>query len=221
MTAENKTALGLHPQERLVDLGVAGLRLIQRQDFFCPGEDSALLAAFAEISPADKVLELGCGNGSVLLLLYGKEPAATFHGVEIMPACASLAKRSVRLNNLEKNIKIFCDDARSFAPPQSDNSLYDKIICNPPYKVAGSGRISPVAERAAAIFQLNGSAADFLQAAARLLKKGGKAFFVLPENSAKEAVKSAEAVGLHLQRLQTHTGKRQSGKAICLLELEK
>ncbi len=227
---KKEKAFRLRPQERLIDLGAGGLRLIQRQDFFCPGEDSALLAAFAEIEPRDRVLDMGCGNGAVLFLIHARAPAAELHGVEIMPACAELARRNIHLNNLadldtpdmpdEKShggIKIFCADIRSFAPPKS-NALYDKIVCNPPYAAAGSGRQSPVAEKAAAIFQLHGDLKDFFAAARRLLKPNGKAFFVLPQANAEQGISAAAACGLRLTKFQTHRGERHPDKALSLLE---
>lgn len=227
---KKERAFSLRPQERLINLGVGGLRLIQRQDFFCPGEDSAWLAEFAEIAPHDRVLDMGCGNGAALFLIHAKAPAATLHGVEIMPACAELARRNVYLNNLDEpdkpdkaeakshgGIKIFCADIRSFAPPET-KTLYDKIVCNPPYAAAGSGRQSPVAEKAAAIFQLHGGLRDFFAAARRLLKPDGKAFFVLPFANAEQAVSAAAACGLRLTKSQIRQGKRHSDKALSLLE---
>ena len=224
MSDIDKMTACLRAGERLDDLCAGGLKLIQRQDFFCLGEDSVLLADFAHISADDKVLELGCGNGGVLLLLHAKAPAAQLHGVEIMPACADLAKRNVRLNGLDKQIEIFCADARSFAPPTSNKALYDKydkIVCNPPYAPAGSGRLSPVAERSAAIFQLHGDLADFIKTSARLLKPEGRAFFVLPASSAEQGVEAAAGCGLKLIKSETRREKRRPGKAITLLEFHK
>lgn len=221
MTDIDKTTYCLRAGERLDQLGAGGLKLIQRQDFFCLGEDSVLLASFAAISGDDKVLELGCGNGGVLLLLHAKAPAACLHGVEIMPACADLAKRNVRLNGLEQQIKIFCDDARGFTPPPNDRKLYDKIICNPPYAPVGSGRLSPVAEKAAAIFQLHGGLADFFETSARLLKPEGRVFFVLPASSAEQGAEAAANCGLRLVQSKTYHEKRRSEKAVTLLEFRK
>ena len=59
--------------ERIDDLQLKGLKIIQNKEAFCYGVDSVFLSDFArEIKIGSKVLDLGAGNGILGLLLLRK-----------------------------------------------------------------------------------------------------------------------------------------------------
>lgn len=60
----------INDNERVDDLQLNGLKIIQNEDAFCYGIDSVLLSDFAkEIKDNSNVLDLGTGNGIIGLLL--------------------------------------------------------------------------------------------------------------------------------------------------------
>ena len=81
---------------RTDDLGRKGCRILQDPASFCFGEDAVLLASFADPGPADRVLDLGCGNGILLILLAARERGGSYAGLEILPEATGLARRSGR-----------------------------------------------------------------------------------------------------------------------------
>jgi tRNA1Val (adenine37-N6)-methyltransferase len=202
--------------ERLDDLYRCGLKLIQQPRYFCIGSDAVLLADFAEICAEDRVLEAGCGNGGLLLLLYTKNTAADYLGLEIMANSAELAQRNLRLNGLEDKISIVCGDFRNLH--RADIGKFDKIICNPPYSPLSACRLSSVPERAAARFELNGNLADFFQAAAKNLKPEGSFYLVIPSRRTAETASAAAAAGFFCRRKRQVLAAKTAEPLLCLWE---
>ena len=60
--------------ERLDDLQLGGLGLIQDPDKFCFGVDAVLLSDFAKVRQGETVVDRGTGNGIIPVLLAGKKP---------------------------------------------------------------------------------------------------------------------------------------------------
>ena len=144
----------LRPGERIDDLQrenrsslqQCGLRIIQDPSRFCFGMDAVLLAAYVQMKKARRGLDLGTGNGIIPILLSDRTDCAHLTGLEIQPASADLAKRSVALNGLQDRISIVQGDIRE-ADRIFAAASFDFITCNPPYRTIGSGRVSGKAEQ--------------------------------------------------------------------------
>ena len=147
-TAGSDTGSGVHgsadlvrPGERVDDLQRAGLRIIQDPELFCFGMDAVLLSAYVQMKKARRGLDLGTGNGIIPILLSDRTDCLSLTGLEIQEASADLAKRSVALNGLGDRISIVRGDIRE-ADRIFAAASFDFITCNPPYRQAGSGRIT-------------------------------------------------------------------------------
>ena len=129
------------PGERIDDLQRNGLRILQDPARFCFGMDAVLLASYVQMKKARRALDLGTGNGILPLLLSARTDCARLTGLEIQPASADLAARSVALNGLEDRIDIVQGDIRE-AGRLFKAASFDFITCNPPYRPVGTGRVS-------------------------------------------------------------------------------
>ena len=144
----------LRPGERIDDLQrenrsslqQCGLRIIQDPSRFCFGMDAVLLAAYVQMKKARRGLDLGTGNGIIPILLSDRTDCAHLTGLEIQPASADLAKRSVALNGLQDRISIVQGDIRE-ADRIFAAASFDFITCNPPYRTIGSGSVSGKADQ--------------------------------------------------------------------------
>ena len=150
MTIMNKMNMPddlVFPGERVDDLQRAGLRIIQDPARFCFGMDAVLLSAYVQMKKARRGLDLGTGNGIIPILLSNRTDCSSLTGLEIQPASASLAERSAALNGLQDRITIVRGDIRE-ADRIFAAASFDFITCNPPYRTAGSGKITGSAESA-------------------------------------------------------------------------
>lgn len=195
LTAEQRTLV--RDGEKLDDLYRCGLKLIQQPRYFCVGSDAVLLADFTRPRAGERILEAGCGNGALLMLLYVKCPQARYVGVEVMENSADLAYRNLRLNGLTETLRVVRADFRTWAP---EHGPFDQIVCNPPYFPRGTCRVSKVPERAAARFEMNGTLTEFFAAAAAALTPRGCFSLVVPAVRRQEVLAAAEAARLFCQR---------------------
>ena len=135
-----------------------GLRIIQDPARFCFGMDAVLLSAYVQMKKARRGLDLGTGNGIIPILLSDRTDCEHLTGLEIQPASADLAKRSVALNGLQDRISIVQGDIRE-ADRIFAAASFDFITSNPPYRTAGSGKVSGKGNRKAGT-QDGGKSAD-------------------------------------------------------------
>ena len=165
----NETDL-LLPGERIDDLQLQNLRILQSPDAFRFGLDAVLLADFAAVRPGFRVCDLGTGTGILPLLLLGRAKGDLFcDAVEIQIDAADRAKRTMRLNGVQDRITVHCRDLRdvkSFLP----HAGYDLVICNPPYSADDSALHSPSAALRTARTEGECTFEDIAAAAAYLTK---------------------------------------------------
>lgn len=166
-------------EETLDEILDGRLRVFQNKKGYRFSLDSLMLAHYVSLKPRTRTIDLGCGNGIILLILAKCFPGVQFAGLEIQEKLAFLARKNSRLNDLEKRVEIVTGDARhikNLFPPCS----FETVIFNPPYRKLNSGRINPLEEKAIARHEIIGSLKDFLNASQYLLKPGGKVFTIYP-----------------------------------------
>lgn len=129
----------LEEDERIDDLEYNGLKIIQNKKGFCFGIDSVLLSDFAkDIKKDANVLDLGTGTGIISILLCAKTNIKHITGVEIQKDVYNMAKKSIKLNNLENRFEIINEDIKKINKVFMPNS-FDAIVTNPPYKKNNTG----------------------------------------------------------------------------------
>ncbi|MDD4503259.1 MAG: tRNA1(Val) (adenine(37)-N6)-methyltransferase [Clostridiaceae bacterium] len=154
-----------------------GYRIIQKSHSFRYGVDSVLLADFADIKQRHSVIDLGTGTGVIPILIYSRKKPTEITAVEIQKDMADMAERSIKLNGLEKSIKVLCMDLRD-TPKILGKAGYDCVVTNPPYVKKECGINNPSETKAIARFEIMCSLEEVLMTARELLKPGGKLFMV-------------------------------------------
>lgn len=163
--------------ERIDDLQLGGLKIIQDTRGFCFGIDAVLLADFAKDAISQNTLDLCSGNGIVAILLAGKTATPHIHALEIQAGATKLAKRSIELNGLSDRITAVCADARN-APKIFKGNSFDVITCNPPYMPLRDGLHNISDSKAIARHEIACTLEDIISVSSQLLRIKGKLFLV-------------------------------------------
>ena len=168
----------LGENERLDDLQVGGLKIIQDKEKYSFTSDSALLANFINAKKTDHCIEVGCGSGVISILLSYKCNPNKIVAFEIQSSAASLAERNVVLNNLSEKIKVVnapIQEFKNYVNPES----FDVVFTNPPYmKVNKDSLINEKEEIAISRHEVKLSLNELIENSAKLLKFGGKFYLV-------------------------------------------
>ncbi|MCL2353009.1 MAG: tRNA1(Val) (adenine(37)-N6)-methyltransferase [Defluviitaleaceae bacterium] len=186
--------------ERVDDLQLDGLRIIQHPDYFAFGTDAVLLSNFAQVHKGQRHLDLCTGSGIVPILLTSKTKGESFAGVEILEYMAGMAARSVALNGLCGKLSIVKGDLRDKAlfPKVS----FDVITANPPYMPVGGGAASVNDHKAIARHEVMCKLEDVIEAASRLLVPNGKFYMIHRPSRLGEIFSLFERYGLAAKVLQ-------------------
>jgi len=149
-------------------------RLFQKQRGHRWSLDDLVTAwvATRELDPATplRALDLGCGLGSVLLMVAWKLPHANVTGIEAQPDRAAMGRRSIAYNGAEARCQILDGDLREVAIA----GPFDLITGTPPYFPIGTGTESTKTHAAPARFEHRGGVEDYLAVAARSLAPEGR-----------------------------------------------
>ena len=167
----------LRPGERLDDLQLGGLELIQNPSKFCFGVDAVFLSDFAKVKPGETVLDMGTGNGIIPVLLAGKTKGKHFTGLEIQAETAEMARRSVAHNHLEDRISIVTGDIKEAAALYGAAS-FEVITVNPPYMIGEHGLKNNNEAKYIARHEVYCTLQDVVEQSAKLLKDKGRFYMV-------------------------------------------
>ena len=178
LTGRGLTVGNLKENERIDNLEIENLKIIQRKDGFCFGIDSVLLSDFAKnIKNGCNVLDLGTGTGILGFLLIAKTKLKKVIGVEIQNEIADMALRSIKMNNLEDKFEIINSNIKDLDKKlKLDN--YDVIITNPPYKKMNSGAINENKIKLISRHEVEANLSDYIKMSFKLLKDKGSLFMV-------------------------------------------
>ena len=155
-----------------------GLGVWQDPDGYRFGTDSVLLARFARVHSGARVLDMGCGDGVIALLLSAHTRSREIVGVEIREDAARRAQRSVARNGLQARVTIHHMDFED--GDMASLGQFDVVVCNPPYRTVTQGEVSPNASRRAARCELHTTLAGFMRAAAKRLAAKGRLYIIYP-----------------------------------------
>jgi tRNA1Val (adenine37-N6)-methyltransferase len=168
----------LEANERIDDLEFKNLKIIQNKDGFCFGIDSVLLSDFAKnIKKDSMVLDLGTGNGIIPILLCGKTKLKKVTGIELQEEVAKMAKKSIKLNNLEDKFNVINENILNLNKIYK-NQTFDVIVSNPPYKKKDTGIINENEKKIISRHEISASLEDFIKISKDLLKDKGEFYMV-------------------------------------------
>ena len=159
--------------ERIDELNLDGLKIIQNEEEFMYGTDAVILSDFVTVGKKTSVLDLCTGNGIIPILLYAKYRPERITGIEYFENIADRARRSLEINAISDKIDIICGDIKNIERYIKRES-FDYVSANPPYMVSDSGFINKNDFKKAARHEILCDLEDVVKAAAYSLKYGGR-----------------------------------------------
>lgn len=188
--------------------------------------DTILLAHFARFSPRAKVLEMGCAQGAVSLILAkrrsikmadGDSEMPPIEGIDIQKDLVELAKRNAVLNGLAEQTDFRVRDLRNHRADYAAGA-FDAVIMNPPYDEPGRSRPSPSDAMAAAMHGSECSLSDVVGASRYLLKNRGKLFLVIRAKRTGELFGLLNEANLRPKRMRAVHPKPDREASVVLVE---
>jgi tRNA1Val (adenine37-N6)-methyltransferase len=207
-------------QSRTIDTILGGaLTIVQPECGYRFAIDSILLARFVRPPQRARVLELGAGCGVVSIILAALHHSNEIVAVELQPRLAAMIAHNAALNGTAA-VRGICADVRQTIAGLIP-SAFDFVLVNPPYRVAQRGRESPNLERRAARSGNGAALIDFIGAAARYAKHGGKVAFVFTASRTAELIAEMKQRSLEPKRLRFVHSRAGEAATMVLVEARK
>ena len=203
------------------DLNQFDLQLFQPRHGYRYSLDPLLLARFCpEVKPSGSIVDLGTGCGIISLVLARLNSSASVTAVENNPEMATLAERNIQHNHLAERVSVLAEDVIGLRK-NYPVSTFDLVVSNPPFRTAGSGKVSPRAGRDAARHETTACLADFFAVAKYLVKPSGKICFIQLPSRLPEFMALAAELKLSILRLRMIHSNAESPATMFMAELAK
>jgi len=193
------------------------IRITQDRTGYRFSIDAVLLAYFADPRSGDKVLDLGTGCGIIPLILAYRQPNIVIYGVEVQTELAELAVSNVRENQLEDRITVFCTDMKLLRTAMTAGPA-DLVVCNPPFRRQGSGRINPDAQRAVARHEIKANLGDIIQTSHRMLRTGGRLVLIYTAGRLTDILSRMRTDGIEPKFIRMIHSRQDTEAALILIE---
>lgn len=177
------------------------------------GTDGVLLGAWADVTKANHVLDIGTGTGLIALMLAQRSKAKVT-AVEIDEDACTQAINNVGLSPWKERIEVIRTDIRTYKPER----LFDCVVSNPPYFV--NSLKSPNEQRSVARHTDTLSYRKLLQSAANMMTKDGIFSVILPFEALNEFWSTAMEFHLYPSRQTAVLSKPNTPAKRVLLELK-
>lgn len=163
--------------ERLDDLQLNGLYIIQNPNEYCFTSDAVLLANEVKVRKGAKVCDLGTGSGIIPILLAAKTELSSVTGVELQEYQVDMATRSVEYNHLEDRVNIVHGDIRE-GRKLLGSGVFDVVVSNPPYGILGTGDMKISEGVARSRYEITVTLEEIIKTAHEIVKFGGKVYII-------------------------------------------
>jgi len=197
--------------ERINQLFSTDIKIIQNREVFSYSVDSVLLSRFPRFPKNGLIVDFCAGNGAVGLFASSRTKAKIL-SVEIQERLADMAERSVRLNGLEEQMQVICDDLKNM-PSHIQGSKVDLILCNPPYfKVDANSNLNESEHYLLARHEITTNSAQ------SILKSNGRLAMVHRPDRLLDILETLQQHNLAPKRLQFVYPKREKEANMLLIE---
>ena len=178
------------------------LKIVQNKEYFNFSLDSVLLPNFCCLNKSiKKIMDLCTGTAPIPLILSTMTDADII-GVEIQKNIYDLAIKSVKINNLNKKIKIINEDVRKI-DSYFETDTFDLITCNPPYfRLNENSILNDNSVKSIARHEININLNDIMKISKKLLKNNGSLCLVHRTDRLIEIIESMKNNNIEPKRIR-------------------
>ncbi len=157
-------------------------------DFGCGmpvSTDAVILGAWAPLSDAQNILDIGAGSG-LLSLMATQRSNAKVTSIELDDTAVNACQKNFEASPWTSRLTVKHSSVQDFSKlhQQTQGALFDHIICNPPYFKGGTQSQNRLRAQARHTDTLDFCA--LLEAIGSLLAPNGTASLILPSQSMSE-----------------------------------
>lgn len=206
---QNLDNIILKENERIDDLNINGLRVIQNKEYFLFGMDSVLLTNFVKgVKSSDVIVDLGTGSMVMPIILSAKTSAKKIVGVELQDEMYELAVKNIALNKLQERLSVVKEDivnikgVLSKVEAVTGAETVDIVITNPPYKQIGTGTTNLNSVKYVARHEEKCKLDDIFKLGSRILRSKGKMYIVHKPERIADLICIAREYNLEAKRIR-------------------
>lgn len=201
----------------LDDLLIDGYKIYQDDTLYRFTSDAVILSRFASNKKGDIVADFCSGSGIVGINFYAvNKTAKQVDLIEIQPELSSLSEMTVEYNHLEEVFNVINKPIQELG--KEYDGKYSLILCNPPYKKAGSGEASSDIKIAMCRHEITVTQEEIVQISARKLKHGGRLCMCQRIERFSDLVCEMRKCGIEPSRIQFVTTKQGDAPYLLLIE---
>ena len=158
--------------------------MYQYKDGYNFTSDSVILANFVKAKHSDVCVEIGAGSGVISVLANYKNKPQKIYAFELQQKYAELSAKNVEYNRMQNTISIINDNVNNFKSHLTKE--VDVVFSNPPYYKSGICKKSEKEEIAICKHETFLPLEQLIKVASKMLKFGGKFYFVYPASRLDE-----------------------------------
>jgi tRNA1Val (adenine37-N6)-methyltransferase len=178
------------------------------------GTDGVLIGAYADVSNAANILDIGTGSGLIAIML-AQRCNARINGIEIDINSAEQARQNALQSPWADRVKIHHLSFQNYFP--TVRSFFDCVVCNPPF--FENQLRSPDANKNLVRHNVKLTFSELIHGGKEVLMPNGKFWIILPSDVTERFFEVAKKEGfslVHQLEIFPKTGKKANRHIISL-----
>ena len=201
----------------LEELLIDNLKIYQDDSLYRFTSDAVILSKFASAKKGDIVADFCAGSGIVGIHYYAlNKNAKSVDLIEIQEELSALSQKSVDINGYSDIFNVINKPIQELS--KEYNGKYSLILCNPPYKKAGSGEINGDIKIAMCRHEVTVTQDEIIEISAKKLKHGGRLCVCQRTERFVSLITKMVSVGLEPTKIQFVVNKLGSAPYLFLIE---
>lgn len=182
------------------------------------GTDGVILGAWADVSNARSILDIGTGTGLIALMIAQRTaPDVTMTAIDLHPGSVVCARDNFGKSPWKDRMEVLETSAQQFA--RESPQRFDLIVSNPPF--FSETTVAPDATRRMGRHMGTLTIPDLLDSIRLLLAPNGKCCIILPEKEGKVLCELGVPLGLYCTLEVQVRGRAGKPVERLLLQLER